>query len=720
MNKRFLGKGDFLSELSIFLNEAHADNKEVILVVDEAQQITPELLEDIRLISNIEKPEKKLINIIFSGQTNFNEILNNNFALRTRMAIFYKIEPLSEPETDAYITHRLHVAGSDRRIFSSNAIHEIYSLSEGNPRQINIICDLSLLHAYSAETIKVDAGIIKECSKRALIPIPKPEPLAEYLPTDAIVPSDRNRDPSSGILHRLWHLRLNRIRSTLSLYKIAYLAPVLLIILISLIGIVFYPDSFYSSISNVKLQVRQAVNRYYADPPKEDASFQAQVVNLMTPAQSNPVREEPATNLENGKNRNEKLTKKQIARLSHKLNMMDQQLAHSKQRQQDLETELAQSNISKDQLNGELQVQTTQVAELQKELAAATEAQTVLEDELKKKQDESEQLQKQIKKANSQKTSTETRLANLQTAHDALVVELEELQSLRAEVVEYNQALSLKDEMLALRKQELKRAKTELTELKHALAKKERLLTQRAQRQQDMENILVRAQKSNVELNAELSSRAASVADLQQKLELARVEKAVGEKQLQKNRQETVLLQAQFRELAAQKASSESQFDYLRTAHTALTADIEELKKTKEQVAELEHALSIKDQIIDQREYQRKELERNLVQAQNTNDILKGDLSQKAALVADLQKNLSDTKAAQVDLQGQLNANRREMKLLQRQLNDLEIKESNRASKPPDDQTQISPRSKVELRQVEAEAPNPTDIIDWVIKKKLE
>ena len=74
MNKRFRGKGDFLSELAIFLNSAHTDNKEVILIVDEAQAIKQELLEDIRLISNIETPEKKLINSIFAGQNSFNTI----------------------------------------------------------------------------------------------------------------------------------------------------------------------------------------------------------------------------------------------------------------------------------------------------------------------------------------------------------------------------------------------------------------------------------------------------------------------------------------------------------------------------------------------------------------------------------------------------------------------------------------------------------------------
>ena len=162
MEKTFRSKGDFLTELAIFLNKANAENKEVILIVDEAQRLKPELLEEIRLISNIEKPEKKLINILFAGQNDFNFILINNRAVKNRLAINYQIESLTEKDTEEYITHRLRIAGSTSPIFSSSAIHEIYSYSKGNPRQTNIICDLALLHGYVDETKKIEPAIIKE------------------------------------------------------------------------------------------------------------------------------------------------------------------------------------------------------------------------------------------------------------------------------------------------------------------------------------------------------------------------------------------------------------------------------------------------------------------------------------------------------------------------------------------------------------------------------
>jgi general secretion pathway protein A len=237
MGKMFRSKGDFLSELSIFLNKAHADNKEVILIVDEAQRLKQELLEEIRLISNIEKPEKKLINIIFAGQNDFNFILNSNRALRNRLAINYQIAPLTENDAEEYIMHRLKIAGSKRRIFSTSAIHEIYSYSKGNPRQTNIICDLALVHGYAAETKNIEPAIIKECVERTFITFNKPEPLAEYPKIQAQVPIELNQDLPSGDLSRSWTKAFHRFKSTFSRPIAIYVAPVPLIIIVSLMGL---------------------------------------------------------------------------------------------------------------------------------------------------------------------------------------------------------------------------------------------------------------------------------------------------------------------------------------------------------------------------------------------------------------------------------------------------------------------------------------------------
>jgi len=173
MNKKFKGKGDFLIHLRDFLHKAHAENKNVLLIIDEAQRLNDELLEEIRLLSNIELYNKKLINIFFVGQYEFNDILmrERNRAVRQRITVRYNIDPLTESETGELIRNRLEMAGAKGKIFSTNAIHEIYSFSSGYPRLINVICDHALLTGYTKDTKKIDVKIIKECSEELKIPV---------------------------------------------------------------------------------------------------------------------------------------------------------------------------------------------------------------------------------------------------------------------------------------------------------------------------------------------------------------------------------------------------------------------------------------------------------------------------------------------------------------------------------------------------------------------
>jgi len=179
IDKKFSTKGEFLIHLSKFLHDAYSKNKKVLLIIDEAQRLKPELLEEIRLLSNIERQDTKLLNIFFVGQEEFNKILiePENRALRQRITINYHIEPLTENETKEYIKHRLNIAGSKRNIFGSSAIGEIFSLSKGFPRLINIICDLALLTGYVKEQKTInELTLIKECAKELQIPTEKAPP----------------------------------------------------------------------------------------------------------------------------------------------------------------------------------------------------------------------------------------------------------------------------------------------------------------------------------------------------------------------------------------------------------------------------------------------------------------------------------------------------------------------------------------------------------------
>lgn len=165
-------KSDFLENFSRFLHQAHAAGRTVLLIIDETQRLKHDLLEEIRLLSNIEKVDAKLLNIFFVGQNEVKDILMRpeNRALRKRITISYTLFPLSQPETQRYIRHRLKMAGTDREIFSSDAIAEVFAYSGGAPRQINIICDLALLYGFEAGKKTITRKIVRQCREKIQLP----------------------------------------------------------------------------------------------------------------------------------------------------------------------------------------------------------------------------------------------------------------------------------------------------------------------------------------------------------------------------------------------------------------------------------------------------------------------------------------------------------------------------------------------------------------------
>lgn len=136
----------------------------VILILDEAQQIPEKTLEGVRLLSNMEVPHAKLIQIILLGQTEFNDILTRHSMrqLRQRVTLSRRLEPLGLDDTIGYIDHRIHVAGAETTPFTRSAIHAIYEASGGSPRLINQICDNALITAYASKQQKIDKLIIAE------------------------------------------------------------------------------------------------------------------------------------------------------------------------------------------------------------------------------------------------------------------------------------------------------------------------------------------------------------------------------------------------------------------------------------------------------------------------------------------------------------------------------------------------------------------------------
>jgi type II secretory pathway predicted ATPase ExeA/tetratricopeptide (TPR) repeat protein len=168
-------KTEFLFFINSFLQKSHAEGKVVLLIIDEAHRLTKELLEEIRLLSNIEQAGTKLISIFFVGQNELKELLLSVqcTALLQRITLFYDIEPLSEDETREYVFHRLKVAGTDEQLFTTAAICEIQKFTRGYPRLINILCDRAMLTGYVREQEEIDVDIVMECSREISFLEPK-------------------------------------------------------------------------------------------------------------------------------------------------------------------------------------------------------------------------------------------------------------------------------------------------------------------------------------------------------------------------------------------------------------------------------------------------------------------------------------------------------------------------------------------------------------------
>ena len=159
------GKTELLSDLNEFLIAQYAKGFQSVLLIDEAQNLNPELLEEVRLLSNLETDRAKLLQIVLVGQPELkkNLMLPELKQLRQRITINYHITPLAIEETGKYIKHRLTIAGNPNAINPDEGmIDDIYQFSRGVPRLINILCDFALLAAYVENEKEVSNSAVKE------------------------------------------------------------------------------------------------------------------------------------------------------------------------------------------------------------------------------------------------------------------------------------------------------------------------------------------------------------------------------------------------------------------------------------------------------------------------------------------------------------------------------------------------------------------------------
>ena len=155
-----------VDRLNAYLLNAHACGETVVVVIDEAQNLSPEALEQVRLLTNLETSKEKLLQIVLLGQPELRELLQrrNLRQLAQRITARYHLSPLGPKDTHLYIRHRLQVAGSQRNPFRRSAMNALYQRSQGIPRLINIIADRSLVAAYAKERAEVSAAMVHEAA----------------------------------------------------------------------------------------------------------------------------------------------------------------------------------------------------------------------------------------------------------------------------------------------------------------------------------------------------------------------------------------------------------------------------------------------------------------------------------------------------------------------------------------------------------------------------
>jgi general secretion pathway protein A len=154
---------ELVDMLNRYLLRMHAQGRRVVLIVDEAQNLSPEVLEQIRLLTNLETETQKLLQIILIGQPELRALLAREDLrqLAQRITGRYHLDPLSREESAAYVRHRLRVAGATAEIFTRAALREVYRVSGGIPRVINIVCDRALLGAYTQDLHAVPAQLVR-------------------------------------------------------------------------------------------------------------------------------------------------------------------------------------------------------------------------------------------------------------------------------------------------------------------------------------------------------------------------------------------------------------------------------------------------------------------------------------------------------------------------------------------------------------------------------
>ena len=547
MGKTFHGKAEFLIHLETFINEAAARSQKVLLVIDEAQRLSPEMLEQIRVFSNFEAPDKKVISCIFAGQSEFLEMLKPNRALSQRIFFSHILHPLTETETAAYIAHRLAVAGALKPIFTPDAMRAVYELAEGNPRLTNIVCDQALLSGYSYNLQTIGPDIIRECAENTLVSREVP-PEPAFAHDDGASPAEVNAGEEAAAAAQDPGRGLPVAAPGGGRRKASYWALAAAVVLL---GAAYgYFSGAFSPLSpdtraslspngaarkNSEAEPRvQTVEKTEAVPGASDV---AQLQGRLQESQKQKSEAEGRLKALQARfdvyeniQRELNLATARIAELESAAAFKDKDLSAAGWKLAELEKALAQEKSGKDRQNTDVSSKDAAIAELQKKLESTASSQAGLKGEAEAIQKENARLKAQMVEMANQKSAAEARLGEAQKQNTGMSADAKELKSARERVAQLEAAVSEGDK---------KRIQLE-------------------QKFGELEKALAKERGAKDQVSAELSSRQAAAADLQKRLEAARSAQLKLEADIQSLQRENARLQSQIQEAKAQRPAPAS------------------------------------------------------------------------------------------------------------------------------------------------------------------
>jgi general secretion pathway protein A len=202
MNRRFERREDFYASLKPQLLGRFSDCKKVLVVIDEAQRLNPEAVQEAAALSTLELAGRKPLKVLFVGQLELDQVLKQTEGLGVPVNIAARcdLQPFTPEETQRYVAHRLKAAGREAPLFTEDAVREVQALSKGVPRLVNILCDHALLCGYGSGLSVIDGGVVKECSRDLTVALDlDPEP-AEAGPVSSSADTAPSTEPTEAVV----------------------------------------------------------------------------------------------------------------------------------------------------------------------------------------------------------------------------------------------------------------------------------------------------------------------------------------------------------------------------------------------------------------------------------------------------------------------------------------------------------------------------------------